>query len=70
MVITYYINLIWKVANRHNNTSVSILLLIAEAIKNAVNIYFAKNLPLSYIFQITFSFELLSPGLFLVFLRL
>ena len=42
MVITYYINLIHKVANRHNNTSVSILLLVAEVIRNAVNIYFAN----------------------------
>ena len=47
MVITYYINLIRKVANRHSNTSVSILLLVAETIRNAVNIYFAKTLPSS-----------------------
>ena len=44
MVITYFINLIRKVANRHNNTSVSILLLVAETIRNAENIYFAKRI--------------------------
>ena len=44
MVITYFINLIRKVVNRHNNTSVSILLLVAETIRNAENIYFAKKI--------------------------
>ena len=43
MVITYFINLIRKVANRHNNTSVSILL-VAETLRNADNIYFAKKI--------------------------
>ena len=47
MAITYYIKLIRKVANRHDNVSVSLLRLVAEAIRNAVNIYFAKNLPLT-----------------------
>ena len=47
MVIIYYINLISKVAKRHINTLVSILPLVAETIRNAVNIYFGKKLPLT-----------------------
>ena len=47
MVITYYIKLIRMVANRHDNISVSFLLLVVETTRNAVNIYFAKNLPLT-----------------------
>ena len=47
MVITYYINPTRKMANRDNNTSVPILLLVAETIRNTVNIQFAKNLPLT-----------------------
>ena len=43
MVITHYIKLIREVANRHDNISVSLLLLVVGTIKNAVNIYFAKN---------------------------
>ena len=47
MVITYYINPTRKMANRGNNTSVPILFLVAETIRNTVNIQFAKNLPLT-----------------------
>ena len=47
VVITYYGKLIRKMANRHNHISVSLLLLVAETIRNTVNIYFANNLPLT-----------------------
>ena len=40
------IKLIPKVANRHNNISVSLLVLVTEAIRNAVK-DFAKKLPLA-----------------------
>ena len=46
-VIIYYIKLMRKVANRHDNILVSVLLLVAETIRNAVNICFEKKLPLT-----------------------
>ena len=69
MVITYYGKLIRKMANRHNHISVSLLLLVAQAIRNTVNIFFANNLPLTEIFQNTFLFELPSTGLLVVCCR-
>ena len=46
MVITYYIKLIAKVANRHNNILVSLLILVTEMTRTAVKYLFCKKFTL------------------------
>ena len=69
MVITYYIKFIAKVANRHNNILVSLLILVTETIRNAVKYLFCKKFTLDINLP-NYLFIGIVTALFLVFLRL